>query len=120
MVVPDIGGATDVEVIEVLVKVGDHVKVDTSLITLESDKATMDIPSSDDGVVKEIKVKAGDKLSQGSVIVVLETDKAEAAPAPAKKTEKPAAPKASKESSVLVCQADVILILLVPFKEISG
>jgi len=70
--VPDIGGATDVDVIEVLVKVGDHIKVDTPLLTLESDKATMEVPSSDEGVVKELKVKTGDKLSQGSTILVLE------------------------------------------------
>jgi len=55
--VPDIGGATDVDVIEVLVKPGDKVNVETPIITLESDKATMDVPSSDAGVVKEIKVK---------------------------------------------------------------
>lgn len=73
---PDIGGV-DVDVIEVLAKVGDHVKVDTSLITVESDKATMEVPSSDVGVVKEVKVKVGDKISQGSVILVLETEQAE-------------------------------------------
>ncbi len=67
--VPDIGGATDVDVIEVLVKVGDHVKVDTPLVTLESDKATMEVPSTDEGVVKELKLKVGDKVSQGSVIL---------------------------------------------------
>lgn len=71
--VPDIGGATDVDVIEVLVKEGDHVKVDTSLIALESDKATMEVPSTDEGIVKELKVKVGSKVSQGSVILVLET-----------------------------------------------
>lgn len=74
--VPDIGGATDVDVIEVLVKVGDHIKVDSPLITLESDKATMEVPSSDEGVVKEIKIKAGDKVSQGTNIIVLETSQA--------------------------------------------
>jgi pyruvate dehydrogenase E2 component (dihydrolipoamide acetyltransferase) len=70
--VPDIGGATDVDVIEVLVKAGDTIKMDSPLITLESDKATMEVPSSDEGVVKEIKVKPGDKVSMGSVILVLE------------------------------------------------
>jgi pyruvate dehydrogenase E2 component (dihydrolipoamide acetyltransferase) len=79
--VPDIGGAADVIVIEVLVKVGDAVKVDTPLLTLESDKATMDMPSSDEGVVKEIKVKVNDKVSEGSVVIVLETA-AEAAEKP--------------------------------------
>jgi pyruvate dehydrogenase E2 component (dihydrolipoamide acetyltransferase) len=77
--VPDIGGATDVVVIEVLVKVGDTVKVDTSLLTLESDKATMEVPSSDEGLVKEVKVKVGDKVSQGSIILVLECTSVEAA-----------------------------------------
>jgi len=77
--VPDIGGATDVVVIEVLVKVGDSIKVDTSLLTLESDKATMEVPSSDEGIVKELKVKVGDKVSQGSVILVLEAAQAEIA-----------------------------------------
>jgi pyruvate dehydrogenase E2 component (dihydrolipoamide acetyltransferase) len=70
--VPDIGAA-EADVIEVLVKVGDSIKVDTPLITLESDKATMDVPSSDEGIVKEIKIKTGDKVSLGSAILVLET-----------------------------------------------
>ncbi len=74
--VPDIGGATDVDVIEILVKVGDHVKVDSALVMLESDKATMEVPSSDVGVVKELKIKVGDKVSQGSTILVLETEQA--------------------------------------------
>ena len=86
--VPDIGGATDVVVIEVLVKVGDAIKVDTSLLTLESDKATMEVPSSDEGFVKEMTVKVGDKVSQGSTILVLEVAEgktAAAAPAPVSK-----------------------------------
>jgi pyruvate dehydrogenase E2 component (dihydrolipoamide acetyltransferase) len=70
--VPDIGGATDVDVIEVLVKVGDSVGVDTPLIALESDKATMEVPSSDAGVVKELKVKVGDKVAMGSIVLTLE------------------------------------------------
>jgi pyruvate dehydrogenase E2 component (dihydrolipoamide acetyltransferase) len=86
--VPDLGGATDVDVIEVLVKPGDSVKVDTPLLTLESDKATMDVPSSDVGVVKEVKVKPGDKISTGSLILTLDTE-ASAAVA------EPAAPKAA-------------------------
>lgn len=92
MTVPDIGGATDVDVIEVLVKVGDVVKVDTPLIALESDKATMEVPSSEEGIVKTLKVKVGDKVSTGSVIVVLETEKASKTekekPAPKSKIEK--------------------------------
>ncbi|HVR81678.1 MAG TPA: dihydrolipoyl dehydrogenase [Luteimonas sp.] len=70
--VPDIGGYDDVPVIEVLVAVGDTVAKDQSLVTLESDKATMEVPSSAAGVVKELKVKVGDTLSQGSVVVILE------------------------------------------------
>lgn len=89
--VPDIGGATDVDVIEVLVKPGDHVKVDAPLVVLESDKASMEIPSSEEGVVKDVKVKLGDKVSQGSLIVVLEASQATAEVAvPAAKKEEPA------------------------------
>ena len=79
--VPDIGDFKDVEVIEVLVKPGDTVAKEQSLITLESDKATMEIPSPDAGVVKELKVKVGDKVSQGSQILVIESAAAAAAPA---------------------------------------
>src|SRR6267154_2270189 len=70
--VPDIGDFKNIEVIEVLVKPGDSVKKEQSLITLESDKATMEIPSPAAGVVKELKLKAGDKVSQGSLILLLE------------------------------------------------
>src|SRR5258708_2926118 len=70
--VPDIGDFKEVEVIELLVKVGDTVKVDQSLITVESDKASMEIPSSHAGVVKEIKIKLGDKVAEGSVLVTVE------------------------------------------------
>jgi dihydrolipoamide dehydrogenase len=70
--VPDIGDFKDIPVIEVLVKVGDTVKKEDSLVSLESDKATMEVPSSAAGVVKEIKVKIGDKVSEGSVVVLLE------------------------------------------------
>jgi dihydrolipoamide dehydrogenase len=76
--IPDIGDFKDVPVIEVLVRPGDRIKTEQSLITLESDKASMDVPSPVDGVVKEIKVKVGDKVSEGSLIVVAE---AEAPPA---------------------------------------
>src|SRR5437763_4845645 len=71
--VPDIGDFKDVEVIEVLVKPGDTVAKEQSLVTLESDKATMEIPSPGAGVVKELKLKIGDKVSQGSAILVLES-----------------------------------------------
>ncbi|HNB91204.1 MAG TPA: dihydrolipoyl dehydrogenase, partial [Plasticicumulans sp.] len=70
--VPDIGDFSDVPVIDVFVKVGDTVKVDDALVTLESDKATMDVPSSAAGVVKEVKVKLGDKVSEGAVVVIVE------------------------------------------------
>jgi len=79
--VPDIGGHDSVPVIEVLVKAGDSVTKDQSLITLESDKATMEIPSSAAGTIKEVKVKVGDELSEGAVIVILEVPGDAAAPA---------------------------------------
>ncbi len=84
--VPDIGDFTDVPVIEVFVKPGDTVKAEDSLVTLESDKATMDVPAPAAGVVKELKVKLGDKVSEGSVILTLDSaaaTPAKAAPAPA-------------------------------------
>src|SRR6478752_8259274 len=83
--VPDIGDFKDVPVIEVLIKPGDAIKTEAALVTLESDKATMEVPSPVDGVVKEIKVKVGDKVSEGSLIVIAE---AEAAPAGAMPKEK--------------------------------
>ena len=70
--VPDIGGFDDIPVIEVLVQVGDTVKKDQGLITLESDKATMEVPSSMAGVIKELKVKVGDSVSEGSVVAIIE------------------------------------------------
>ncbi|WP_379653974.1 dihydrolipoyl dehydrogenase [Pseudoxanthomonas sp. UC19_8] len=89
--VPDIGDFSDVPVIEVLVSVGDTVTKEQGLATLESDKATLEVPSSADGVVKEIKIKVGDKVSQGSLVVVLEAA-GEAAAAPAPAAPQPAAP----------------------------
>lgn len=71
--VPDIGDFKDVPVIEVLVKVGDQVNIEDALVTLESDKATIDVPSPVNGVIKEIKVKAGDKVSQNSLLFLIET-----------------------------------------------
>jgi dihydrolipoamide dehydrogenase len=79
--VPDIGDFKEIDVIEVLVKPGERVEKEQSLITLESDKATMEVPSSHAGVVKELKVKVGDKTSEGKVILVLEADAAAASPA---------------------------------------
>ena len=89
--VPDIGDFNDVPVIEVLVKPGDKVAKEASLVTLESDKATMDVPSPVDGTVKELKVKVGDKVSEGTLILTVESGAAgAAAPAP-----QPAAPAAA-------------------------
>ncbi|MBB3176887.1 dihydrolipoyllysine-residue acetyltransferase [Variovorax sp. Sphag1AA] len=91
--VPDIGDFDEVAVIEVLVKVGDTVKAEQSLITVESDKASMEIPSSQAGVVKELKVQVGSKVSEGSVVLVLEAEgAAAAAPAPAAAAPATAAP----------------------------
>ena len=70
--VPDIGNYTNIPVIEVLVKVGDTVGKDQGLVTLESDKATMEVPAPFAGVVKEVKVKLGDEVSEGSVVAVIE------------------------------------------------
>src|SRR5690606_12374895 len=93
--VPDIGDFKEVEIIELLVKPGDTVKADQSLITVESDKASMEIPSSHAGVVKELKVKLGDKVGEGSLILLLDAaeDKA-AAPAAAPAPQEAPAPKA--------------------------
>ncbi|MGA0571045.1 dihydrolipoyl dehydrogenase [Variovorax sp. VNK109] len=92
--VPDIGDFSEVAVIEVLVKPGDTIKAEQSLITVESDKASMEIPSSHAGVVKEMKVKVGDKVAEGSVVLMLEASDAgaAAAPSPALSTATPAAP----------------------------
>ena len=111
--VPDIGDYSDIPVIEVLVAVGDTVKKDQGLVTLESDKATMEVPSSVSGVVKEIKVKIGDTLSQGAVVALIEASEggtaecsdakpaAAAAPIPAK-AELPAKPVAAAETGTQV------------------
>jgi len=89
VLVPDIGDFKEVEVIEVLVKPGDAVAKEQSLITLESDKATMEIPSPADGVVRELKIKVGDKVSQGMAILVLDGE-GKAAPAPKAEAPRPA------------------------------
>ncbi|AMP16549.1 dihydrolipoyl dehydrogenase [Collimonas pratensis] len=101
--VPDIGDVKEVEVIELMVKVGDTVKVDQSLITVESDKASMEIPSNQAGVIKEIKVKVGDKVSEGSLVLVLEAAAAAAAPAAAAPASAaaPAAPAAAGVASTI-------------------
>ena len=78
--VPDIGDFNDVPVIEVLVKPGDTVKPEDSLVTLESDKATMDVPSPSAGVVKSVVVKVGDKVSKGTPLLTLDSEATSAAP----------------------------------------
>ena len=83
ILVPDIGNFESVDVIEVLVKAGDVIVKDDSLITLESDKASMDIPSSQAGTVKELKVKVGDKVAKGSLILLLEIATSEVSAQPA-------------------------------------
>ncbi len=96
--VPDIGDFKEVEVIEVMVKVGDKIKVDQSLITVESDKASMEIPSSHAGVVKELKVKMGDKIAEGSLLLMLEAE-GEVAAAPASAPAPAAAPAPAPAST---------------------
>ncbi|MBA4329364.1 MAG: dihydrolipoyllysine-residue acetyltransferase [Polaromonas sp.] len=103
--IPDIGDFDEVTVIELLVKPGDTIQAEQSLLTVESDKASMEIPSSQAGVVKELKVKLGDKVKQGSIVLVLETGDAAAAPAPApdsrpKQAAAPAAPEQAATKSV--------------------
>jgi dihydrolipoamide dehydrogenase len=99
--VPDIGDFKDVAIIELLVKPGDTVKAEQSLITVESDKASMEIPSSHAGVVKELKVALGDKVNQGSVILVLEAAGEAAVSAPAV-APAPAAPAAAPAPAAVV------------------
>ncbi|WP_042422721.1 dihydrolipoyllysine-residue acetyltransferase [Comamonas granuli] len=101
IVVPDIGDFDEVGVIELLVQAGDTVKAEQSLITVESDKASMEIPSSHAGVVKEMRVKLGDKVKQGSVVLVLEASDAPAAASEPKTAPAPASPApAAPESGV--------------------
>jgi len=91
--VPDIGGFDSVPVIEILVKVGDSVSKDQSLVTLESDKATMEVPAPFAGVVKEIKLKVGDEVAEGSLIALIESADAAPVPGPAPAAPEPAAEK---------------------------
>lgn len=107
--VPDIGDAADVEVIEILVAVGDAVEAEDGLITLETDKATMDVPAPQAGVIKELKINVGDKVSQGSLVLILESSAGEsttteqaASPASSPTSPPPSAPAASS-----VIQVDV-------------
>ncbi|KTT14689.1 biotin/lipoyl-containing protein, partial [Pseudacidovorax intermedius] len=97
--VPDIGDFDEVAVIEVLVKPGDTVKAEQSLITVESDKASMEIPSSAAGVVKEVKVNVGDKVKEGSVVLILEGEGAGAPAAPAAAPAEAAAPAPAPQAA---------------------
>ena len=109
--VPDIGDFDEVEVIEVLVKAGDRVKVEQSLVTVESDKASMEIPSAAEGVVKEVRVKVGDKVKQGSLLLVLEGEAAaDAAPpaAPVPVSAAPPAPSPSPSPSAAAASAPAV------------
>ncbi|AOJ73874.1 dihydrolipoyl dehydrogenase [Burkholderia ubonensis] len=102
--VPDIGDFSGVDVIEVNIKPGDVIEKEQTLLTLESDKASMEVPSDVAGTVKEIKVKAGDKVSQGTVIALVEASAGAAAPAPAKAPE-PAKPVAAAAPAAAPAQA---------------
>ena len=110
--VPDIGDFKDVAVIELLVKPGDTVKVDQSLMTVESDKASMEIPSSHAGVVKELKVAVGDVVNEGSLVLMLEA--ADSATAPAST---PTPSSASSPASVTAAPAPVAAAALAPLPE---
>ncbi|MGA8149223.1 MAG: dihydrolipoyl dehydrogenase [Gallionellaceae bacterium] len=115
--VPDIGDFKDVAIIEVMVKAGDTVEPEQSLITLETDKATMDVPAPAAGVVKALKVKVGDKVSAGSVILMLESISATNAPAPdtgapvasatAPQAPAPAAPQVAPAAASKVAKGDI-------------
>ena len=110
--VPDIGGHENVDIIAVEIKAGDTIAVDDTLITLETDKATMDVPAEAAGVVKEVKVKVGDKISEGGLIAVIEAagaaeaPKAEAAPAPAAQAEAPKAAAPAPQAAAFAGTAD--------------
>ncbi len=106
--VPDIGDFKDVPVIEIHIKPGDMVKADDSLVTLESDKATMDVPSPAAGTVKEIKVALGDKVAEGSLIVVLETGATASAQQPAAAT--PAAVLSASTSSTPDIECEMLVL----------
>jgi dihydrolipoamide dehydrogenase len=113
--VPDIGDFKDVAVIEVMVKAGETVAVDTSLIMVESDKASMEIPSSHAGIVKEVKVKTGDKVSEGSTILVLEAASVAASPEPAPASQPTVAssPAAAPSAASYAGKADIECDMLV-------
>lgn len=102
IVTPDLGGSAEVTVIEILVKPGDTVAVDTPIVTLESDKATMEVPSTAAGVVKAVKVKKGDSVGAGSVLITLAGDAAEAKPAKQKPTKAKKAEVIDEDGAVVI------------------
>src|SRR5580700_7876508 len=97
--VPDIGGFTDVSVIDVMVEAGQKIEVDAPLITLETDKAAMDVPSPAAGTVSSVSVKRGDKVSQGSTILLLEVDAAQPSGGAGAEDKTPAAAPAPQPSA---------------------
>ncbi|HEY9102655.1 dihydrolipoyllysine-residue acetyltransferase [Chitinimonas sp.] len=120
--VPDIGDAKDVDVIEVFIKPGDVVKLEDSLITLETDKASMEVPASAAGVVKEVRLKVGDKASEGTVVAVIEVGATAAAPAPAAASPAPApapAPIAAPVSAAAPAAAVVATTIEVKVPDIG-
>ncbi|MFZ6848310.1 dihydrolipoyl dehydrogenase [Undibacterium sp. RuRC25W] len=117
--VPDIGDFKEVEVIELLVKVGDTIKVDQSLITVESDKASMEIPSSHAGVIKELRVKLGDKIAEGSLLLIVEAEGVAAVPAAAAPAAAPAPATAPAASAAVVAAPAVVGIVEVKVPDIG-
>src|SRR4051812_13709677 len=107
VIVPDIGDFKEVEVIEILVKPGDAVTKEQSLITLESDKATMEIPSPTDGVVRELKIKVGDKVSKGALILELDAGQKSKAAEKAKPADKPSSSSSSNGDTITVPVPDI-------------
>ncbi len=117
--VPDIGDFKDVPVIEIYVKVGDTVKAEDPLVSLESDKATMDVPAPRGGVVESIAVKLGDKVSEGSVIMTFKAEGgAAAAPAPAAAAAKPSVSAAPSATSAPAGVAEVRVPDIGDFKDV--
>src|SRR5450830_1830345 len=117
--VPDIGDFKEVEVIELLVKVGDTIKVDQSLITVESDKASMEIPSSHAGVIKELRVKLGDKIAEGSLLLIVEAEGVAAVPAAPTPAAAPAPATAPAASAAVVAAPAVVGIVEVKVPDIG-
>ena len=124
VLVPDIGNFDSVDVIEVLVKVGDELALEDSLITVESDKASMDIPSPVAGIVKSVTVKVGDKVAKDSLLMQVESQAQAAKPAPAAKAEAPAksepAPAAAPQAAVPVSVAPLASTNAVPASDVHA